>query len=275
MLNDLTLRAPTSDCEVSIAPDFGGHITAFSLGGRNCLVTDAAEVGSTFWPSPQSSWGWPPPFILDKGRYHVEHSDDQKIAVASDVCSITAFSVSKRLEWQGSWLHIDYTLRNCSEIAQPVAPWEITRLPGGLSFYPAQTPPRQMSVPNGEPQDCNAELASGCVWHDYAPHTQRGHAKLFGFGGGWLANLHDDLLFIKRFPPVEAQHLAPGQALIEIYAHGDCSAPYIELEQQGRYVRLEPQAWLTWPVSWRVVHCPGNPGYAELATLAQRLIEEP
>src|SRR5580704_20290 len=48
----------------------GGRVVAFSLAGNNVLVTEAAnaaDFGATFWPSPQSTWNWPPIAAVDTG----------------------------------------------------------------------------------------------------------------------------------------------------------------------------------------------------------------
>src|SRR5947207_14800898 len=50
----------------------GGRVTALRLGGRNLLTgpeIDPGNFGSTFWTSPQSSWGWPPVPEVDHAEY--------------------------------------------------------------------------------------------------------------------------------------------------------------------------------------------------------------
>src|SRR5579862_7847408 len=50
----------------------GGRVTALRLAGRNLLTgpeVDAGNFGSTFWTSPQSSWGWPPVPEVDHAEY--------------------------------------------------------------------------------------------------------------------------------------------------------------------------------------------------------------
>src|SRR5256885_2612424 len=58
------------EVRVEIDAATGGRVTALELGGRNLLsepAADAANYGSTFWPAPQSAWGWPPPAEIDHG----------------------------------------------------------------------------------------------------------------------------------------------------------------------------------------------------------------
>jgi len=51
-----------------------GRITSFLVDGRNFLTDDKVDSlnwGSTFWPSPQSDWDWPPPAAIDNEPYTV------------------------------------------------------------------------------------------------------------------------------------------------------------------------------------------------------------
>src|SRR5262245_38210941 len=46
----------------------GGRIVEFSLDGRSVVLPreeSPVAYGSSFWPSPQSAWQWPPPPELD------------------------------------------------------------------------------------------------------------------------------------------------------------------------------------------------------------------
>ena len=61
-------RTTTFEC----IADKGGLITAWKLDGRNVLLATADSDsldGSTFWPSPQSDWDWPPPHAIDAAPY--------------------------------------------------------------------------------------------------------------------------------------------------------------------------------------------------------------
>ena len=63
------------DVRVEIDAATGGRVTALCLGGRNLLsepAADAGNYGSTFWPSPQSAWGWPPLAEIDHGPYRAD-----------------------------------------------------------------------------------------------------------------------------------------------------------------------------------------------------------
>jgi hypothetical protein len=58
------------DVRLEIDAAIGGRVTALRVGGRNLLsepAADAGNYGSTFWPSPQTAWGWPPLPEFDHG----------------------------------------------------------------------------------------------------------------------------------------------------------------------------------------------------------------
>src|SRR6185369_14206993 len=63
------------DVRVEIDAATGARVIALRLGGRELLsgpAADAGNYGSTFWPAPQSAWGWPPVPEIDHGPYRAE-----------------------------------------------------------------------------------------------------------------------------------------------------------------------------------------------------------
>lgn len=223
----------------------GGHLVEFSIGGRNALATGKPEIGSTFWPSPQDAWGWPPPYALDKGPYSVD-SRDNGIHVSSPVCPQTNLRVWKHFQLLGGYVTATYVMRNCGDKPVQYAPWEITRIGGGVTFYETD----QAVLPRSTG---HMVYSHGVAWHAYNPHQQTHHEKVFGNGShGWLANHHEGLLLVKQFDPVPLERVAPGEAEVEIYAHGDIHNAYIEMEQQGAYQLMAPGGEIRWRVLWHL-----------------------
>ena len=221
----------------------GGRIIEFSLNGRNALMTTGPEIGSTFWPSPQSAWDWPPPAALDRGPYVIERQQDA-IIMTSTVCEITGLQLCKRLEMQENCVKIVYSMINCSDETRFFAPWEISRIGGGVTFYRSSEPPLPISTGA-------VESIEGVVWHEYRPEGQSENEKIFGNGSaGWLANAYRGLLLVKSFTPVPSAEVAPGEGEIEIYGHGDPKNAYIEIEQQGAYQAINPDEQRHWEVRW-------------------------
>lgn len=257
-------QAPLKLC---VDASMGGHIVEFSHAGANALATSGPEVGSTFWPSPQHAWGWPPPNTLDKAPYTAVQRGPF-IEMLSAVCERTGLQLKKGFSLESGRLQVEYTMINASEKPLTYAPWEITRIRGGLTFYQSAEPLLALSTGS-------AVHANGCIWHHYRPEAQTQNEKLFGNGSsGWLANAHDGLLLIKQFAPVHPSDVAPSEAEIEIYGHGDVQQPYIEIEQQGRYHTLLPKEELQWRVTWYLARLPeqvevevGNPRLSQMVDM--------
>lgn len=254
-------EAPLKIC---VDASMGGHIIEFSLDGANALATGTPAVGSTFWPSPQQAWNWPPPPALDNAPYEVVQQAPA-IELKSSVCNITGLQLSKSFSLSAEELVVEYTMINPGTTALNYAPWEITRVGGGITFYRSEEP--ILDISTGA-----AVNAGGHVWHEYQPQTQAENEKVFGNGSsGWLANAYNGLLLIKQFEPVPAAATAPGEAEVEIYGHGDRQQPYVEVEQQGRYQTIAPGEQVKWRVTWRLLAIPaelevkvGNPQLPKL-----------
>src|SRR3954467_11032600 len=100
--------------EIAAAPR--GRVTALCLRGRNLLsepAADAANYGSTFWPSPQTAWGWPPLPELDHGPYHAE-GEPAALAMRSAISPALGVFVSKRVSADAGRgvVTFDFTIHN-------------------------------------------------------------------------------------------------------------------------------------------------------------------
>ena len=142
----------------------GGRIVSFKLNGHESLVQEGIQVGSTFWPAPQSLWGWPPPKVLDADEYQIiEHSVD-KIVLLSQLDPGLNVQVEKTLIKFGESIQVQYKLINRSDKAINMAAWEISRLEGGVTFYD--------STDELEPQSTLAiEQVGATQWYDYQPQN--------------------------------------------------------------------------------------------------------
>ncbi len=238
---------------LEVSPSTGAHIVEFSLDGRSVVVPreeSPLSFGSTFYPSPQSDWKWPPPVEWDAMPWTV--------AVAGDALHLTSRAATKlglgatqriRLDGAKGVAGIDYTINNVGETPRKVAPWQNTRVrPQGLTFFPCS----EGALPNSS---LRLEPKDGVIWfrHDPAEFTES--KKLFADGHeGWLAHVDGDLIFVKVFPDVPPAEQAPGEAEIEIYVHD--SGRFVEVEQQGPYVELGSGHVSSWAVRWIVRKLP-------------------
>jgi len=102
---------------MTIDPKKGGRIASFKLGNYEFLAGKDIEpdnYGSTFWPSPQSNWNWPPPAVLDHEPYQVENKD-KSIKVTSEKDHSTGFQFIKEFSaGKKNRLDITYSIVNIS-----------------------------------------------------------------------------------------------------------------------------------------------------------------
>ena len=254
-----------------------GRIVSFSLAGRNILTApkhrEDNNWGSTFWPSPQSDWNWPPPVEIDPGSYSARVSGGM-LSLASPVAPGLGLAVTKQFvfdEDQGV-VAVEYGIVNKGTRARSVGPWEITRVAaGGLTFFPMGE-----GAPWKGPQELMPlEIRDGVAWLDYAKTMGTADQKVFADGReGWIAHLAGDLLLVKAFADTTPAQAAPGEAEIELYT--DAGRSYIEVENQGAYVRLEPGAATTWTVRWYLrkldASATAKVGSAQLLDYVRRLV---
>lgn len=253
--NVYIIRLPGQALEIDVLR--GGRIAALTFNGKNILANqqvNAVNWGSTFWPSPQSTWKWPPPAELDNKPYAVA-IENNIVKMTSLKDPKTRYIFSKEISGNkktGAY-QIKYTITNGSGETRQVAPWEITRVyPAGITFYP-----------DGQ-QEIKGNLAAytenknGITWFHHEPAKMPARAlKLFADGGeGWLGQVNDNILFIKKFADIPYGKTAPEEGEIEIYASPD--KKYVEIEQQGAYEILLPGASTSWEVTWYVRKLPDN-----------------
>lgn len=266
---------------LEVTASAGGRVTAWSSGGTNFLTgsnVNATNYGSTFWTAPQSAWNWPPPAGLDDAAYTGSVNCTTITMVSGTVTfGSTSYVVTKRYspDFVRQAIDIQYSVKNVGSGTINVAPWEISRVaPNGLTFYPA-----------GEIYSTTTIAASGytanqngVTWMNWATAIGAGGAgkKLFGDGtGGWMAHAGNGFVFVKSFTDVAKAQQAPGEGEVEMYL--DSATAYEEVETQGAYVPVAPQASSTWSMKWYLRAVPGNVtvgvGSTSLVTFVQGLVQ--
>ena len=269
----------------------GARITEFSLRGTNVLVTrdqSHDNFGSTYWPSPQSSWCtagggcWPPPAAIDGGAYTGAIDGANSLQLSSAEQSIagiagSAVTLTKQFSPvpESGAIDVTYTLTNVSPTDSiSLAPWQVTRVAtGGLTFFGQGNGPVTYA-PNTSSTFTVNETA-GALWYLYEPVTH--DSKAFADGTGWIAQVTPDrLLYLVSYPDFEPADGAPGEAEIELYTNS--SGVYVEFEQQGALAAIAPGASMTWTVRWKLRPLPGGttvaPGNAGLASFAAAALAE-
>jgi hypothetical protein len=243
-------RLAAGDIALEIDASVGARIVEFSLSGQNVLATESlhpACYGSTFWTSPQSAWGWPPPAELDTDPYRPTVSAECVVfeGAPSRVLGIAvakSFHVS-----EDGVVAIDYTATNRGSTSISLAPWEVTRVAHeGVTLFSCEA---RIEPPGARRPPLSARIGE-ILWiaHDRpAPEDQ----KLYANGSrGWLAHATSEFLFLKTFPAIAPSAVAPDEGEIEIFVNR--SPRYVELEQQGAFAPLEPGGAISWAVKWHL-----------------------
>lgn len=225
----------------------GARISSFLLDDTEILYVDnngGDNFGSTFWPSPQSVWNWPPLANLNDKPYSVTISENKiTFKGATDTKTQLRFYKTIYADSADTSITIEYVMKNEKTTIQKWAPWEISRvLASGVTVFP-----KGLGAVTGDMKTRTSE-ENGYVWYDQDNANSPGN-KFFCDGKGWLAHVtSDNILFIKKFEDITPTQAAPGEAEVEIYtAPGDA---YTELENQGAYVSIAAKDSVTWKVKW-------------------------
>lgn len=243
---------------IGIDHNYGARIVSLKYYGKELLSPYTANednFGSTFWTSPQSDWQWPPIPEFDIMPYTM-NMDGSEIQYYSKPHKKSGLQVAKffKINQADSAFNITYIIKNISDEDKSVAPWEVTRrIAGGISFFPAGSDTAVMQKSNLP----GVSISNDIVWFDYDSSKIVQDCKLFALAKeGWLANVKDSILFLKKFPDVSTAQVPPGQGEVEIYANKE--KQYIELENHGEYTSLFPGDSLTYRVKWIVKTIPAH-----------------
>ena len=265
---------------LEVDPRVGGRVVTFSLDGKNVLVGPSANAdnyGSTFWTSPQSAWNWPPPPEIDNLAYTSVSGGTLTLEGQANASLGARITKAFSLDGATGAVTITYTIVNVGASQVSLAPWEVTRVtPGGLFFFP--TGGAESAFINGTTTSTMLSTmgAAGVTWYAYTSSELANAAgtKLFAHGPhGWLAQVNQGLLFVKKFSPLTPAAEAPGEAEVEAFFSGD--GTYVEAEDQGAYEPVAPGTSLAWSVRWYLVALPpgisASPGNPALVSLVEGL----
>jgi hypothetical protein len=260
---------------LEIDPAIGGRITALTINGKNFLTdstVNAFNWGSSFWPSPQSDWNWPPPAEIDNRPYTATiNGNVLKMVSRKDarlgLIVTKEFSGNKR---DGSFT-LKYSITNASGQPYKVAPWEVTRVhTNGIAFFPYGKGDRRGGlIPSTIEKD-------GICWfvYDSTKVPRKGDTQLYADGAeGWFAEVNGNVMLVKKFPDIPFEKNAPKEGEVELYANrAPLEKSYVEIEHQGAYEELQPGQTSTWEMTWVLRKIPasvkptaGNPELVEYA----------
>jgi hypothetical protein len=280
------------DTYFEVNPSVGARVIDVHLkNGTNLLGhgMDADNMGSTFWPSPQSAWTWPPTGDSSIGNInskpYTASADDTSMTFVGTASSVVGLSVTKKFtaDLDKQAIVATYTMIGTAA-GKSAAPWEITRFAQkGVTFYPSGSTPTGTS-------DSSMDLpatttGADCTWLTAPGQFASASAKdqkLFADGtSGWLAHAEDGWVIVKKFQDTPASMAAPGEAEIEMYMNNPGNTqnplPYMEVEVQGPYGAVGQAQMVNWTVTWFVRKLPdgvtATAGNAELVSFVQSLLQ--
>jgi hypothetical protein len=265
---------------LGIDPSIGGRINTLTFDGKDFLTDSTVNNfnwGSTFWFSPQSEWKWPPPAEIDNKPYTVAY-DHSTLIMHSPVDPKTGLEVTKRISAnrRTQSFRLQYTIHNRSKKPQRVAPWEVTRVKtNGIALFPIGKGDRRGGL---IPFTMEWDGISWFAYHkDQLP--VKGDRQLYSDGSeGWLAQINDGIVLVKKFKDVPQEKNAPNEGEIEWYASPVAPGKsYVEIEHQGPYETLKPGDVMLWEVEWFLRKLPeglkaeaGNP---DIVRFIRKVIE--
>jgi hypothetical protein len=239
-----------------IDPDLGARIISAKIDGNELLLQERKGLvnwGSTFWLAPQILWNWPPPEALHEGKYRAKIDGDH-MRFVSEVDNKFGVRAKKDFFYneRKKCLEIQYTVINESDSAVQFGPWEVTVVPAiGASVFFAL---------GKSPEKTNSNLIfqnhEGIGWYSYDHEKASEWHKTFNnTAEGWLAHINaDKTLFVKKFDVIPGSEIAEKQGNVEVYVNKEMK--YIELENHGRFTRLEPGRTMKYKVNWFVLRLP-------------------
>jgi hypothetical protein len=275
VMNDGEYVLRSGKLTMEVNPLVGARIVSLKFDGYEFLTgRDIMEgnYGSTFWPSPQSSWGWPPPPVLDSDPYTASAGGDTATFVSWKDSGTGLQVVKKFFPAEMGRMNLSYTMLNVTDSVINVAPWEITRVHiGGLLFFPIGINPLGRKSFDPAP----VKVVDGVAWYrDPMKRPEKNLLTTADGTEGWVAYAIHGKIFVKKFHNVPMDSVAPGEGEIAVYVSKE--ADYLELEIQGEYQPIDPGARTAWKVQWIARNIPKNisvhAGSGDLVKYVRKLV---
>jgi len=261
------------DTYFEVNPSKGARVVNVHLkGGTNLLGAgmDADNMGSTFWPSPQANWTWPPTASASisniNDQPYTASNDDTSMSFVGMAASVVGLSVTKKFaaDLANEAVVATYTMIG-SAAGKSAAPWEITRFPQtGVTFFKsggtvATAKPMAQGMDSPMTMD-----AAGCTWLSspgkFTSTTSKDQLLTVNGAGGWLAHADSGWVVVKKFTATPANMIATGEGEIDIYMNNPGNSgnplPYMEVEEQGPYAAVGQSMMVNWNVTWFVRKLP-------------------
>ncbi|MGK9368937.1 DUF4380 domain-containing protein [Melioribacter sp. Ez-97] len=255
---------------MAVSPRYGGRIISFKYGESELIRNnsdDLLSVGSTFWTSPQAVWNWPPPANIDSSPYSFNRTGNS-IILTSSIDGLTNIKVIKEISphhYDDSFI-IKYKIINCNKESVFTAPWEITRVnKGGEFFFSSDDEnlnPKTFELSKTDKHGNIFRYKSSVKELLTKPQLSASRSS-----GGWSAYLYNDLIFIKIFESIKEGEAAPGEGAVLFYVSRDDD--FLELENQGKFSKIQPGEELTYEVIWTVLEPEPNASFQKIVAAVE------
>ncbi len=248
-----TYQITSGNYSLQIDANVGARITSAKIGDNEILVSKEDEkiaFGSTFWPSPYLK-KWPPPVDYDQSPWQVQELKNG-LSLTGPVIESLNLQFQKQVTFhpETETFDFEFTIINHNDTAFSVAPWEVTRLPkGGEFMVPANETEHNL---NQKLNGVEYLFESG-FYQCFVPELYAGKSQKIGIdvAEGWQVYVLEKVIFLKIFENIEAIDFAPKSADAEFYIDDD--SPYVEVESQGKYTKIQPNASVNYKTRWKLI----------------------
>ena len=218
------LRLSNAEIDLVVTAEVGPRVIRFGFaGGPNEFAEYPEQCGLTGddqWHAYGGHRLWHSPEVRPRTTYPDNRPvewclEDQTLVLRAPVETTTGIQKEIRL-WldpMGNHVHVTHRLSNCGPWAVPLAAWAISVMaPGGRAIVPQEThvshterllPVRPLAL-WGYTDMSDARFTWGRRFIQLRQDSQAQTPQKFGVlcTLGWAAYVHDDHLFLKRFPYV-------------------------------------------------------------------------
>ncbi len=246
--SDLAYSYQLNNSKIIVDPGYGGRITQLKINGIPLLTgpeIDPINYGSTLWPSPQSTWNWPPPAELDSQPYQVTLAGDSlRLVSRTDTTLQLAFSKEIIPQAKDTSFHIIYAVTNTKDSVQNYTIWEVSRLQKNSTIYFQLEEEQSLRLF----KKYNKLMPENHTFYSIQVNTKDTMVdKMYANTQGWVAYRKDSLLLLKTFQDINIGEVPPAQNELEIYID---ESGYLEMEQHSAYITLAPGETFRWKVIW-------------------------
>ncbi|HSU38700.1 MAG TPA: DUF4380 domain-containing protein, partial [Polyangiaceae bacterium] len=261
------------DTYFEVNPAVGARVVDVHLkGGTNLLGhgMDADNMGSTFWPSPQAAWTWPPTgdssIANINSKPYMATADATSMTLVGMAASVVGLSVTKKFaaDLTQEAVIATYTMIGTAA-GKSAAPWEVTRFAqSGVTFFPSGGTVTTAKNTANNMDPAPTTTSAGCQWVSspgvFASASSKDQLLVLNGVNNWLAHADAGWVVVKKFTNTPASMIATGEGEIDIYMNNPGNSgnplPYMEVEEQGPYGAVGQGQMVNWTVIWFVRKLP-------------------